>query len=173
MNTTYLRWGGAVAIAGVLAFFFIPFLYNATLFACPSPAYMCPSNPSGLESLGFWLFNWGSTYSYNSASLSYIGFGNLSLFGILFTYIFPADVACVGLLAPEIVGLSRLTRAGFVGFGAFVALFSVLNVFPLTIPFTQLGIILVPTGAYMVVFGLWPWILLGDEQAQGQELPGV
>lgn len=169
MNTKYLRWVGALTIAGLLAFFFIPFLYNATLISCPVDDCIM-TNTAGLESWGLLLFNWGASYSYSSGGLSTYGFGNLSLVGVFLTYIFPAIVACVCLISPELIGRSRLTRASFAGFGAFVSVVSVLLALSSTLPFTVIGIVLVPTGAYMAAFGVWPWLLLVEKQAPGQEV---
>lgn len=175
-----MRRVGAAVIAGLLVFFFLPVVYNATLFACGNGAFACLTNPSGLESLGYWVFHVGVVYGlepnvgFASIGFSNLGFGgDLALFGVLLAYVFPSIVACVGLLAPEIVRLSKVTRVGFVGFGAFVALFSVLFVLTWTLPLAILGIILVPTGTYMVAFGLRVWIFRVDDLAQEQEFPSV
>jgi len=154
---------GAVVLFGFLFVFFVPFIYNATMFQCSNPAMVCLGNPSGLKSLGYLLFNWGGTYSfelgYNAPTV-----GNLTTFGVLITYAFPLVVACVGLLGPEIVRLSKVTRIGFAAFGAFVFAMSVPFILS-SIPTLQLlGIALVPTGGVMFAYALRPGIFSLDSE---------
>jgi len=79
-------------------------------------------------------------------------------------------VACAGLLAPEIVNLSRVARVGFVAFGTFVAVLSSIFVLSWIPELIALGTVLVPTGAYMVAFGMRIWIFRPDDLSREQEL---
>ena len=155
---------GAVVLFGFLFVFFVPFVYNATMFQCSNPAMLCLGNPSGLKSLGYLFFHWGGTYSFE---LGYYAptVGNLTTFGVLITYAFPLIVACVGLLGPEIVRLSRVTRIGFAAFGAFVFAMSVLFVLSTIPTLVLLGIALVPTGGVMFAYGLRPRMFDLDTQS--------
>ena len=144
---------GAVVLFGFLFAFFVPFIYNATMFQCSNPAMLCLGNPSGLKSSGYLLFHWGGTYSFE---LGYYAptVGNLTTFGVLITYAFPLVVACVGLLGPEIVRLSKVTRIGFAAFGAFVFAMSILFVLSTIPTLVWLAIALVPTGGVMFAYGV-------------------
>ena len=92
----------------------------------------------GSKSLGYWFFHQGMSYMFEPGSIDWgfgtTGFGFDTPFGVLITYIFPLIVVFVALLAPEIVGLSRVTRAGFVAFGSFIVALSALFVLTWTLP---------------------------------------
>jgi len=180
LNTNDLRRIGAAAIAGLLVFFFLPVVYNSTLFACGNGAVACLTNPSGLESLGYWAFHVGVVYGlepgvgFASIGFSNLGFGgDLTLFGVLLAYVFPSIVACVGLIAPEIVRLSRVTRVGFVAFGLFVAALSAIFVLSWSLPLTGIGVVLLGASWYMVAFGMGIWIFRAEDLPQEQELPNL
>ncbi len=155
---------GAVVVFGFLFVFFVPIIYNATMFQCSNPGEACLTNPSGLMSLGYLFFHWGATYSlepgWSGPTGGYFAptVGNLTTFGVLITYVFPLVVACIGLLAPKIVRLSKVTRIGFVTFGAFVFGMSVLFVLSMIPTLLMLGIVLLPTGGAMFAYGIRPSI---------------
>ena len=119
-----LRIGAALALLGFLIFFFVPLVYDPKLFACYGWGG-CLTNAAGLKSLGYWLFNWGGTYSFasgqgNSAQPgAYFAppIGDLSTYGVLLYAAFPLVAAFIGLLAPEIMERSRAARIGFIAFG--------------------------------------------------------
>ena len=79
--------------------FFVPVLYDATMFACPYNGTLCLSDPSGLKSLGYWLLHWGATYGFELGYTAPL-VDQLTTFGVLIGYAFPLGVACVDLLAP-------------------------------------------------------------------------
>jgi hypothetical protein len=156
---------GAAILFGLLFVFFVPFIYNATMFQCGNPAMACLGKPSGLKSLGYLIFNWGGTYSFE---LGYYAppVGNLTTFGVLLTYAFPLIVACVGLLGPKIVRLSKVTRIGFATFGAFVFAMSILFVLSTIPTLVWLAIALLPAGGVMFAYSVNPMLFsLEDEDA--------
>ena len=161
LRLSTLRKAGAAAVAVTLAFFFLPVVYIGNMFPC-GDGTLCLTNPSGLESLGYWFFHQGMSYMFEPGSIDWgfgtTGFGFDTPFGVLITYIFPLIVVFVALLAPEIVGLSRVTRAGFVAFGSFIVALSALFVLTWTLPLAAFGVVLVSTGWYMVTFGMRIWI---------------
>jgi hypothetical protein len=137
-----IRIGAALSALGFLALYFVPVAYNPTLFQCativPSGGYTfnCPSPPSGLMSLSYALFHWGSTYSlaswlsFGAYNILPVGFfalpngGDLTTVGSLFLVALPAATVGLGLLGPEISRGTRLGRAGFTLLGAGVVLLS-------------------------------------------------
>ena len=85
---------------GVLLFFFVPWIPAVVLYCYP---YLtCLSNNNGLESLGYWLFNWGGFYSYGYASYFSPVFSNLTTFGVLLFVALPLLAYSMALLSPEI-----------------------------------------------------------------------
>jgi hypothetical protein len=131
LRPSQLRLGAALALLGFLIFFFVPIVYDPRLFACAGWGG-CLTNAAGLKSLGYWLFNWGGAYSFASG-LGNSGqpggyfappIGDLSTYGVLLYAAFPLVAAFIGLLAPEIMGMSRAARIGFIVFGGFVLVFS-------------------------------------------------
>jgi len=131
LRLSQLRVGAALALLGFLIFFFVPMVYDPKLFACYGWGG-CMTNAAGLKSLGYWLFNWGGTYSFASG-LGNSGqpggyfappIGNLSTYGVLLYAAFPLVATFVGLLAPEIMGRSKAARISFIVFGGFVLVFS-------------------------------------------------
>ena len=138
-----IRIGAALSALGFLAFYFVPAVYNPTLFQCapmiPAGGYAfdCPSPPAGLMSLSYALFHWGSTYSlaswlsFGAYNVLPVGFfalpdgGELTTVGSLFVIALPVAVIGLGLLGPEIARSTRLGRAGFTLLGVGVAVLSV------------------------------------------------
>ena len=90
----------------------------------------------------------------------------LSTFGVLLFLALPMTVAGLGLLGPEIVKKSKVTRAGFVIFGAFVfalAAFVALFSSPFNLGLALLfGGVLAPIGGVMVLYGLHRWMFRLD-----------
>lgn len=189
MSVRLLRIGIAGGLAGFLFAFFVPFLpftHHFPTYTFSGCYFGCPPFPSGgaytvYESIGYHLTGWGSVYSswlsgYVTPTVTYSlgGLDNtLSAFGFLLLFVFPAVVACVGLLAPEMVGFSRISRIGFVAFGGFTLIFSVLLLVSVvgqtvtTFPFVALGIVLCAAGGLMVQYGLRIWPLgPGNETSQ-------
>jgi hypothetical protein len=128
--------------------------------------------------MGYILFHWGGVYSFGGAFQQLWGYAflpeglftlpdgsQLSTFGVLLSVALPITVTGVGFLAPEIVKKSRVTRAGFTAFGAFILALSVLMLISmltegLSLLPVVLGIILFPVGSVMVLYGLRPKMLL-------------
>jgi hypothetical protein len=117
---------------GFLFVFFLPIIYEARLFAC-GLGTACLTNDSGLVSIGYAVFHWGARYSLGYGSLSFNGYfapyvtielTDLSSFGELLFIVFPLLVVSFALLAPEIIGISRVARFALVGFGAFTTMLS-------------------------------------------------
>jgi hypothetical protein len=150
----------SLVLLGFLVVFFVPILYNPTLFACTNPSALCLTNPSGLESIGFWLFHWGGTYSLEPGWSGPTGgysspvFDSLTFFDVILTYAFPLIVGSTALLAPEIVQISEIARIGFVSFGAFVFVSSILFLFSMIPTLVLTGIVLVLTAILMVAYGM-------------------
>ena len=137
-----VRIGAALTALGFLVFFFAPVVYNPTLFQCatmgPTRGYSssCPSPSSGLMSLSYALFHWGSTYSLASwlsfgaynitpvGSFALPGGSELTTAGSLFLIVLPVTMGGLGLLGPEIAGRTRLGRAGYILLGAGIAVLS-------------------------------------------------
>ena len=199
MNLRLVRVGIACVLAGFLLVFFLPVLPFTNAVNCNiPPGALYPSvclNPSGAfysgyQSIGHLLTRWGSVYSswyadsqnfggYVSPAVSY-GLGIevtfLSTLGFLLLFVFPAIVACVGLLAPEMVGFSRVSRIGFVAFGALTFIFSALLLASTlgqlvsSWPFLIVGVVLCPAGALMVSYGLRIWSLGPEYQDESDVL---
>jgi hypothetical protein len=124
-----VRLGAALSLLGLLAFFFVPMIYSPTMFQCTNAAVLCPAPPSGLMSLSYALFHWGSTYSlaswlsFGAYNIIPVGFfalpgGNeLTTVGSLFLVALPIAVVGLGLLGPEIARRTKVGRAGFTTFG--------------------------------------------------------
>jgi len=148
----------AFASFGSLFAFFVPFIYDATLFECSRPPgfltdqALCLGQQSGLQSLGSMLFHWGGTYHFGVGYLA-PPVDNLT-FEVLLVYAVSLIVVCVGWLAPEMVGVSKVTRMGFIAFGAFVFVLSAFFVSSLNPPFAALGLILGPAGGAMTAYGM-------------------
>lgn len=134
------------------------------MFQCSNSGEACLTNPSGLMSFGYLFFHWGATYSFEPGGPGPTGgyfaptVGDLTTFAVLITYVFPLVVACIGLLAPKIVRLSKITRIGFVAFGAFVFAMSVLLVLSMIPTLLLLGIVLMTTSGAMLAYGRRPGI---------------
>lgn len=159
-----LRVAVALVLVGFLAVFFLPVVYDTNLYPC-SGGLMCLSNPSGLKSLGYWLFGWGGTYSFE---LGYAAppVGSLTTVGVLLFYVLPLVVACAVLVGPELVSMSKVTRTGFVAFGAFVFVMSVLFVLSMIPMVALLGIALALISGMMVVYGMRIWVFRADDLFQ-------
>lgn len=132
-----IRVGAALSALGFLVFFFVPTVYNPTLFQCVNYGLSaCPSPPSGLMSLSYAMFHWGSTYSlaswlsFGAYGILPVGFfalpngGELTTVGSLFLVALPVAIVGLGLLGPEIARKTRLGRAGFTLLGAGAVLLS-------------------------------------------------
>lgn len=160
------RMLGASVLLGLLFVFFLPIVYNSSMFQCGAGT-VCLSNRSGLQSIGYALFNWGAIYSFGyGASSPMNGYFAPSLDGltswaVLLIVVFPVTVATVTLLAPEIVRISRVARFGLVAFGAFVAILSGLAVVTPAPQPSLIEIIFLPliwAGGLIVVYGARKWI---------------
>ena len=161
MKSVHLRLGIVGAFLGFLFFFFVPVMYDAALFACRNLCATSLTNPAGLKSLGYWVFNWGATYGFDGASYTGPIVANTTTFSDLFTVVFPLAVASVCLMAPEIVEISRTARASFVSFGVFTLGFSLLlglngALPPHLLPLMVVGACLAPVGGAIAVYGLRP-----------------
>ena len=161
---------------GFLFVFFVPVIYDATMFQCTNPQLACLSNPFGMKSIGYAIFHWGGAYSFGGGGdqqLSGYTFlpegyfktpdsSGLTAFGVLLFLALPMTVSGLGLLGPEIVKKSKVTRAGFVVFGAFVfALAALVALFstPFNLGLALLfGGVLAPIGGLMVLYGLHRWM---------------
>ena len=178
----FLRIGSGLVLLGFLLVFFVPVIYDATMFQCTNPAFGCLSNPAGLKSIGYSLFHWGGAYSFGGGGdpqLSGYTFlpegyfampmpdgSSLSTFGVLLFLALPIAIGGLGLLGSEIVKKSKVTRAGFIIFGAFVfALAALVALFstPFNLGLALLfGGVLAPIGGLMVLYGLHRWIFRLD-----------
>jgi hypothetical protein len=165
-----LRFIVAIALFGLLFLFFVPIVYDATMFQCANPRVLCPWNPSGLKSLGYTFFHWGGFYSFGGAGdpqLSGYGFVPTGIFtyvngsipttsAILFFLALPLAIAAAGLLEPEIVRKFRVAVIGFVILGLFALIVSA-NFFSLAyygygLAFDLLGVALSLMGAGMILY---------------------
>lgn len=176
MNLKRLRIGAALVLCGFLFIFFVPIVYDATMFQCRAGGLLCLTNPSGIKSIGYTFFHWGGAYSPGGAGdpqlagYTFLPEGyfvllgtNLTAFGVLLFVAFPIAIACVGLVAPEMVKKSRATRIGFILYGAFVFTLSLLMFLTMAsegfnAALTTLGVVLLPMGMVMLVYGLRPGI---------------
>ncbi|MDE1852494.1 MAG: hypothetical protein KGI38_01970 [Thaumarchaeota archaeon] len=182
MNTRPIRIGTSSVLLGMLVFFFVPILYNPELFACQSSAATCLSDPSGLESLGYWFFHSGAAYSFEGGWAGPTGgyfsapVYNLTTFGVLLTFAAPLIVACVALLGPEIVKKSKLSRIGFAAFGASIFIFAVLVLASLVLQqyhdslFALVGAFYGVSGMLILMHGLHVWPLDYWERVESHEL---
>jgi len=124
-----------------------------------------PDDKSGLQSIGYDLFNWGGTYSFGYGAYFLptitIQLTDMSNFGVLLFLIFPLVVVSATLLAPEIVRISRVARFGLVGFGVFtITLSALVTAAAISQPFIP-EIIFLPlawVGGSIVVYGMRIWI---------------
>jgi len=175
LNAKFLRIGSGAALLGFLFVFFVPVINDATMFQCSNPQLACLSNPSGLKSIGYALVHWGGAYSFGGGGdpqLSGYTFlpdgyftmpdgSRLSAFGVLLFLALPIMVAGLGLLGPEIVK-SKVTKVGFVVFGAFIfALSALVALFstPFNLGLALLfGGVLAPIGGLIVLYGLHRWV---------------
>ena len=169
MRTRTIRLG---ALLGILLVFFLPIL------PLQPPATICPFTycigilPSfqGYQSLGFFLIGLGAVYGgYTPQALSY-GFesewvSTPSIVGVLLWDFLPIAVACIWLLAPEVVRFSKVSRSGFGGFGAALflladlMLISMLQQDAFVLPFALTGVFFGASGILMVMFAMHTWPL--------------
>jgi hypothetical protein len=140
LNFRSLRFGAAALLFGFLLVFFVPMVYDSTMFQCSGPGFVCLTNQAGLKSIGYTLFHWGAAFSFGGAGdpqLSGYSFlpdgyfampdgGSLTAFGVLMLLALPVAVADIGLIAPELARKSRATRIGLAAFGAFILSLSIL-----------------------------------------------
>ena len=159
MSLRDLRILASLCTLGFLIVFFVPIFYNSMLFACRNPRVLCLSNPSGLESPGYLLLNWGATYSLGSNWSGPTGgysapvVDSLTDIGVLLAYAFPLVVSSTALLAPEIVRISKIARISFVAFGVFAFVLSIGFLFSSFDPLIITAIALEPIATLMVVYG--------------------
>jgi len=169
LRLKHLRLGAAIAILSFLLVLFVPIVYDARLFACQFPQAACLTNPSGLNSLGNWLFHWGATFSLETGwpgptfGYSAPAVGSLTSFGVLLFFALPLVAASIGLLAPEVIRESRARRVGLTVFGAFVFVFSVFLLVSTIPAIASLGpaiglscLILIWEGGAMAFYGIRP-----------------
>ena len=123
-----LRFIIAIALFGFLFLFFVPNIYDATMFQCEGQGGLCPTNPAGLKSIGYALFHWGGVYAFGDSQLSGYGFvppGNFAYAdgsipttsAILFFFALPLAIAGAAMLEPEIVRMFRHAVIGFLVLG--------------------------------------------------------
>jgi hypothetical protein len=199
-----MKWMGprialSLGLFALLFVFFIPIIYDPTMFRCTNGAFLCLTNPSGWKSLGFWLFHWGGAYSPGGAGdPQLMGYaflpgdyfrvpgwlngppwngGQMTAFGVVFSVAVPAFVAAIGLMGPEIIRRSRAARAGFTAFGAFVfALAALMYVSMISQGFhplvALLGEALGAMGGVMVLFGLQRWMFGPEAGSAGRGAEG-
>jgi len=127
MGRRTVRLGVFLGLVGFLLVFFLPVL---TYTLPPSPcAGICIGifpGFSGYQSLGFYITGWGAISGgwlegYQPPAITYDfggGPSTLTALGAFFTVVLPTVVACVWLLAPELVKFSKISRIGFGVFGA-------------------------------------------------------
>ena len=177
MNLRTARISAAVVLFCFLVVFFIPFVYNATLFQCTNGNELCLINPSGLESAGYVLFHWGAVYSFGGAGDPqlhgydfYPGFAMLTAFGVLLFVAFPIAAAGIGLMAPEIVRKSIAARIGFIMTMGLTLAFSGLlyasilgSVQNFDLQLAIPTLVLIPTAFLLVLYGIRPDIFHNQE----------
>lgn len=177
MNLRFARIGTTIILLGFLLVFFLPLVPFTKAVTCNAPPggfyFGCPPIPtggsySGYHSIGYLLTGWGASYSGWLGGYVAPAVANgacpgcyLTAFGVLLAVALPLVVAIAVFLSPEIVGLSKVTRIGFIAFGAFVVALSALLLISMIgqgfqLVFALLGAVLVPTGSAMVVYGLFP-----------------
>lgn len=174
MKTRVIRYGLAGLISAALFVFFVPFIpYHVTVSCPPTGSFGCPTpgDFGNYNSLGLTFFGWGAAYSFGAQTYSpplvnFVSGGELnsmSPFGALFSIVIPLLVACVGLLAPEIVRFSRPGRVGLAGFGAAVLAFSIIllgsTLFPVVPPLALAGLALTYEGIAILLSGVRPALL--------------
>ncbi len=173
MELRILRYGAAALILVALFFFFVPLVPFSAPYLCNNNGWGCgPESPkgfiTGFNSLGLQVVHWGASSGgflgggdYSPPVITEIAGGpqnTLTAFGALISVVVPLIAACAGLLAPEIVRRSRVTRIGFVVFGAFVFAFSTLMVISMTPVVALPGLVLVWEGGLIAIYGLRPWV---------------
>ena len=180
MNSRYLRFGVAIAVISFLFVFFVPVIYDATMFqgGCGG-GFACLANPSGWKSIGYSLFQWGGAYSPGGAGDPQVGGytflpdgffalpdgSGLTAFGVILFIAFPMVVTAVGCLAPELVKRSIVSRVVVVLFGGFVFALSLLMLASMAteglylLPYVS-GVLMLPSGILMTLFGLRPGLYL-------------
>ena len=141
LNSKKVRIAAALVAFGFVFFFFVPVVYDSTLFQCTYGLMGCLINPSGYVSVSYAVLHWGGAYSsagggdntlplvpgYVFLPADYFGLPDgswLSSFFIVLNIAIPVAAAGVCLLAPEMVRWSRFTRIGFTIFASLVLLSS-------------------------------------------------
>ena len=184
MRSGNVRLGLVVFLVGFLFVFFLPLLpfTHVVTPACSPPGQggmsWCTDMPfggsySGYQSIGHFLAGWGATYAdwlggYVPPAISYDlggGYSTLTALSVTFSVMLPIAIACVWLLAPEIVKTSKILRMGFGVFGA--ALFALADLmlismvqqasFPWLIGLT--GAFFGASGVLMVMYSMHTWPL--------------
>ena len=180
MRSRTVRLG---ALLGILLVFFLPILpYSQPVPTCLTICELPPAL-QGYQSLGFFLTGLGAVYwGYAPQAMSY-GFASdwvsaPSTAGVLLWDVLPIAVACVWLLAPEVVRFSRVSRAGFGTFGAALfmladlMLISMLQQAAFVLPFALIGVFFGASGILMVMFAMHTWPLGMWEREDSPALPG-
>lgn len=173
MNLRITRVISVATMIGLMFLFLLPFVPFTTTINCEVPPGVAVPSPclfstkpsyTGYESVGYLLIGRGATYSDSLGGYVTSQVGNLTAFGVLLTVVLPLVLACVGLLAPELVKRSQMSRAGLIFLGAFLAILESLSLFSMVSggfypPLGVLGIALLVMGVAMVIYGMHPWAL--------------
>lgn len=185
MNPRRLGITISLGLSAFLFVFFVPIIYDPTMFRCVSSSFLCLTNPSGWKSLGYWLVHWGAAYSPGGAGdpqltgYTFLPAGYFSLpgwrygsgsseaqltaFGVLLFVALPAEVACIGLLALEVARRPHVARIRLAVFGASVLTLSALMYYSMVGRgfrpiLTLLGWSPGPAGAMMILYGPHRWV---------------
>lgn len=180
MRLNRVRIAIVVAIATFLFIFFVPLVPFTTQVNCSLPSGApIPTDcfatggayDSGYHSIGFQIAGWGASGTPNwwvqgySPPLIADGPCNgggcyLTSYGVLFTLVAPLLVVSSLLLGPEIVRLSRWTRAGFAATGAGSMVFALIIMATLflsrslDIDLALAALFLAPVGCFMVGYSV-------------------
>lgn len=171
MTPKDFRFIVAVTLFGFLFVFFVPIIYDATLFKCADPRGLCLGDPSGLRSIGYTTFHWGGVYSFGGGGDPQLGgYGlrgsfissngdALSSFVTVIIFLLPLAVVNVGLLEPEVVKKFNVAAVGFVVLGL---LDFVLAVGSFSLAYQGLGLIFYLLGATISFTGVVMILYLYD-----------
>ncbi len=126
--------------------FFLPLVpytgtMGCTVHSSYEPCSQLMATFSGYHSIGYILTGSGASYAEMLGSYIASNIANLLSIGVLFLVAFPIIVACVGLLEPEIIRLSRFLRIGIVVFGASAVTFSGLALLTIASDIASIGMI--------------------------------
>jgi len=173
MGSRTIRLGVSLGLAGFLLVFFLPVLPYTQLSGPPCAAICVGVFPgfTGYQSLGFYATGWGAISGgwfagYQPPAVTYDFGGSpstLTAFGVFLAMVLPTVVACVWLLAPELVRFSKVSRIGFGVFGAAIfgladlMLISMVQqaVFPWL--FVFVGTLFGTSGVLMLMYAMHAW----------------